>query len=35
MLGPLQPRWLVVATLTAVVVGIVAAVLLFDQLAAG
>jgi hypothetical protein len=33
MRGALQPRWLIVATLAAVVVGIVIAVMLFDALA--
>ena len=34
-MGGLQPRWLLVATLAAIVVGVAVAVWLFDTLAAG
>ena len=35
MTGGLRPRWLLVATLGAIVVGVAVAVWLFDTLAAG
>ena len=35
MTGGLRPRWLLVATLAAIVVGVAVAVWLFDTLAAG